>query len=304
MKIVLLTILILGIVAFTLVKSKGQIKSNSKDNHMNQISKDEFLELLTKSKINVELKLKNDICPLITNHKIYKNKSYILLSDIRSEIKASGNNFNIELESIEIIFDTKHPDKEATVIIKDNSNRYFTFYQVYYDGNPKVNHVANSIWEIVGSKTEFQENLNSDEKVVKIEFGTPITEILENENFIEFGIKYFDIKDYKSQMFKLTEQSNIDFELNQIEVISSDSMIVKLRVNINNVDEIIQLKNTKWYDPEFVSQMNQLLVKHKSGFRLSLLYHDKFEEDYRIKLSELTEYNELKKNNYLINHER
>lgn len=304
MKIVLIIILILSIGCFTVFRSKGQINNSSKDNQMNQISKDDFLELLTSYEKDVELKLKNDFCPLITNHKIYKNKSYILLSDIRNEIKASGNIFNIELESIEIIFDTKHPDKEATVIIKDNSNRYFTFYQVYYNGNPKVNHIANSIWEIVGNRTEFQENLNSDEKVVRIEFGTPITEILKNENFIEFGIKYFDIKDYESQMFKLTEQSNVDFELSKMEVISSGSEIVKLMVNINNLEEIIQLKNTKWYDPEFVSQINQLLVKHKSNFRLSLLYHDKFEEDYRIKLSELTEYNELKKNNYLINHER
>lgn len=304
MKIVLITILILGIVAFTLIKSKGQIESNSNDNHMNQISKDEFLELLTKSKKDIELKLKNDICPLITNHKIYKNKSYILLSDIRSEIKASGNSFNIELESIEIIFDTKHPDKEATVIIKDNSNRYFTFYQVYYNGNPKINHVANSIWEIVGNKSEFQEKLNSNAQVVKIEFGTPITKILKNEYFIEFGIKYFDLEDYKNQLIKLTEQSNIDFKINQVEVIDKDTEIVKLKVNINYEEEIIQLKNTKWYDPEFVSQMNQLLLKHKSNFRLSLLYHDQYDEDYRVKLSELTEYNELKTNNYLINHER
>jgi hypothetical protein len=43
---------------------------------------DMFLQLLEDYDKNIELKLKNDICPLVTSKKIYHNKSYILLSDI------------------------------------------------------------------------------------------------------------------------------------------------------------------------------------------------------------------------------
>ena len=66
-----------------------------------------------------------------------------------------------------MVFDTKYSDKEATIIIKDTSDRYFTFYQVHYDGNTKVNYIGNSIWGIVGRKKTLEEKLKSDEESIK-----------------------------------------------------------------------------------------------------------------------------------------
>ncbi len=293
--IVVVIVLILLYIFWDVAKESFKKRSKSGDQY-----NDQFRNMLWRYNKSIELKLKNEYCPLITDKYIYNDYFYRGLPFMKNKIEVSGNLYKIDLTNLRLVFKTMQPDGEATEIIADSSNRYFTFNQFARNDKQVVKFIGSSIWDIVGEKSMLEEKFQSKSKVVRIDFGVPLVDILDDQKLIEFEVKYFGIEMYKIQLLEIEETNELDFTIEKFEKEKTDDSFHWFLVQINNNTRRLKVENSIYYDTNFITQINDILISIESAFRLSLIYHYEDEFSYCLKVSNTNEYGKLKKNNYLI----
>lgn len=260
----------------------------------------EFGNLIISNRKKIKLELQNQIFHFITEAKLF-NIDYEYMYDDEFEKEFFENNSNIDLNSVKRIFYSCNHDNEGAELLTDKSGTIF-LYDFNY-GEPKLKKLFNSIWDIFNNKELLAHQIEKADNVLfhsKIE---TLDNFVNTDDIIKFNIEGFEIKDYKNQLEELfcnsKKQLNLDnftweeYEWRKVE-------IIECLICINGLSEKVKIESLGWYDFKFLAKINIFLEKLNSSYRISFVHENTWDEIYGVKLSNLDEFELLKKNMLIV----
>ncbi len=170
-------------------------------------------------------------------------------------------------------------------------------------GEPTLKKIFNSIWEIFGDENDLKKMLEVPNDIVYFSKIASLEDYVNINEIIKFEIHGFYIENYKEQLEILFRSSNELLKLNNFtwkEFEWHEVEEIECLIEINNIQKVITIEKSKWYDFKFPEKINRFLNEINSQYRISLVHENSWDETHGVKLSKLDEFEILMKNKLIV----
>lgn len=292
---------------FYFIIKKYLIKKEIKKNTIalyDQYHKDikEFIDLVISHRKKIRIELQNQNFYFISEAKLYTTDYiHVYQYDEKFEKEYINNNSDIDIKSLKIIFYSSDHDYDGPTLLTDKSGAIFLYD--FNNKSPKIKKIYASIWDVFKNKEQLIIELKKSNTTLIYSNIEPVDKFIPIDQVIKFSVEEFEQEDYKIQLDELFSKSKDELKLNSVIWNSHKSINgenIECLIEINNHSEKVIIDNLGWYDLKFPNNINAILKKINSSYRISLVHENKWDEIYGVKLSKLNEFELLKRHMLIV----